>query len=74
MKKNKCSKPNCDCVEQAEKKAGGPVKSYPCLAEGFEKTALILKTQTIDMLKKQNDVLKQHLLKITEFPDSSTCI
>lgn len=78
----KCSKPNCDCVEQAEKKAGGPVKSYPCLAEGFErtqceaveqKTALILKNQTIDILKKQNDVLRQHLLKITEWFDSG-CI
>ena len=27
----KCTKPDCDCIEQAELKAGGPVKSYPCL-------------------------------------------
>lgn len=28
-----CTKPNCNCVEQAELKNGGnPVKSYPCLA------------------------------------------
>lgn len=28
-----CTKPNCNCIEQAEKEAGGPVKNYPCLAD-----------------------------------------
>lgn len=26
-----CTKPNCDCIEIAEREAGGPVKSYQCL-------------------------------------------
>lgn len=30
-----CARPNCNCLEIAEEKAGGPVKSYPCLANDF---------------------------------------
>jgi hypothetical protein len=29
-----CTKPNCNCIEAAEKEAGGHVKNYPCLAGG----------------------------------------
>lgn len=28
-----CTKPNCNCIEVAEKENGGPVKSYPCRAK-----------------------------------------
>lgn len=28
----RCTKPICNCLDLAELKAGGPVKSYPCLA------------------------------------------
>lgn len=32
-----CTKPNCDCVEKAEEKNGGPVKyGYPCLHHDIE--------------------------------------
>lgn len=31
-RKTICTQPECDCLEQAEKKAGGPVKKYECLA------------------------------------------
>lgn len=34
----KCTKPDCDCLEIAEQKAGGQVKSYPCLASHTEFT------------------------------------
>lgn len=29
-----CIKPNCDCLDVAEAKAGGGVKEYPCLMRG----------------------------------------
>lgn len=29
----KCTKPDCDCMEQAELSHGGPVKDYPCFAQ-----------------------------------------
>lgn len=29
-----CTKPDCDCLEQAEEKEGGGVKQYPCLMSG----------------------------------------
>ena len=34
----KCTKPDCDCLEIAEQKAGGQVKNYPCLVSVTEFT------------------------------------
>lgn len=36
----KCTKPHCNCVEIEERRTGGPVKMYPCLANAGQKNSL----------------------------------
>lgn len=36
----KCTKPHCDCLEREERRTGGPVKMYPCLANAGQKNSL----------------------------------
>lgn len=59
MDKIKCTKPNCNCIEIAEKKNGGqPVKNYECLAD------------TLDVIRDLNTVKSTTALKIlTEYGD-----
>lgn len=44
--KDNCTKPNCDCVAKAEEKAGGPVKSYPCLADNSDLAKALISDNT----------------------------
>lgn len=57
---NKCTKPNCDCVEIAEQKNGGnPVKSYPCLHSDFDAD------QEKQPVKEEKEVPKEDIMVVT---------
>ncbi len=47
VKQFECTKPDCDCLEQAEELAGGGVKQYPCLAGSDPAGALKAKIEFV---------------------------
>lgn len=52
VKQDPCTKPDCNCLEQEEERAGGGVKSYPCLAGSDPMGAL---KETIEIVKRMNN-------------------
>lgn len=48
----KCTKPNCSCVEIAEKINGGPVKNCPCRATGLSEEMSKTKNNMVNHSKK----------------------
>lgn len=58
-RKTICTQPDCDCVEQAEKKAGGPVKRYECLARpGFEYIHSFTEGMEMDSISNDKSVFE----------------
>lgn len=51
-----CTKPHCDCLAQAEKKAGGPVKNYECLAGSFDRISFKQLFKESSLFKSKEEV------------------
>lgn len=65
----KCTKPNCDCAAIAEKRAGHPIKHYPCL--NFDYLELKRKRGEQCDLQDKLIIAEPHLLFVIDAPDAN---